>query len=191
MDSGEVVRASRIVLACDPPTIASLAMTARIHVNAPDTSHGCTTVYLRSRLPLLDGKALWLNGSGNATVSHAITITNVAPSYAPAGQSLTAATLLGAAAVLDDAELVPRVRADLTLMGGKAECASAELLAIWRVPYSQFAQPPGSVARRVPAETAVRGVFVASELGHTSSLEGAARGGIAAAEAVLRDAAIS
>jgi phytoene dehydrogenase-like protein len=190
LDSGEEVRARRVVLACDPRAIASLAMTARVHVDVPDASLGCTTVYLRSRAPLLDGNALWLNGSANATVSHAITISNVAPGYAPAGQSLTAATMLGAAAVLDDAELVPRVKADLAAMGGKAECASAELLAIWRVPHSQFAQPPGSVGRRVPAETAVRGVFVASEMGHTSSLEGAARGGIAAANAVLRDAAI-
>ncbi len=189
LDTGAQLRASRVVLACDPPAIAALAMTARVQVDIPDASLGCTTVYLRSRAPLLAGTALWLNGSANATVSHAITISNVAPSYAPENESLTAATMLGAAAVLDDAELVGRVRTDLAAMGGNARCASAELLAIWRVPYSQYAQPPGSLGRRVAAETADRGVFVASEIGHTSSLEGAARGGIAAAEAVLRGAA--
>ena len=110
-------------------------MTARAQVDFPDASLGCTTVYLRSRAPLLAGTALWLNGSANA------------------------------------------------------ECASAELPAIWCVPYSQYAQCPGSFGRRVAAETADYGVFVASEMGHTSSLEGAARGGIAAAEAVLRGAA--
>jgi hypothetical protein len=188
LDSGETLAASHVVLACDPPSIAALAKTVNGHVDVPDVCLGCTTVYLHSRKPLLPGTALWLNASGNATVSHAITISNVAPTYAPDGEALTAATVLGAAAVLDGNELVPRIRADLSMMGGSGECATAELLAVWRVPYSQYAQPPGSVGRRVPAETGVRGLVIASEVGHTSSLEGAARGGIAAA-AVIQGAA--
>ena len=189
LHDGTTVDAARVILACDPPTIASLAMTVQVHIDVPEASLGCTTVYLRSKSPLLPGDALWLNASPDATVSHAITISNVAPSYAPTGESLTAATILGASAVLDDAELVKRVRADLQKMGGNAEAAAAELLAIWRVPYSQYAQPPGSKGRRASPATAAHGLFVASEIGHTSSLEGAARGGIAAAEAVIRSVA--
>jgi protoporphyrinogen oxidase len=189
LHDGSTVDAAQVILACDPPTIASLAMTVQVHVDVPAASLGCSTVYLRSKTPLLAGDTLWLNASPDATVSHAITISNVAPTYAPSGESLTAATILGASAVLDDVELVKRVRADLAAMSGKPEAASAELLAIWRVPYSQYAQPPGSTGRRTSPATSVRGLFVASEMGHTSSLEGAARGGIAAAEAVLRSAA--
>ena len=188
LESGETIGGSCVVLACDPPATASLAMTAHVHIAVPDAGLGCTTVYLRSNAPLLDGDALWLNATPTATVSHAITITNVAPEYAPDGSCLTAATMLGASAALNDADLIPRVRSDLFAMAGKPECANAELLAIWRVPYSQYAQGPGSTGRRIPAETATRGLFVASETGHTSSLEGAARGGIAAAEAVMRNA---
>ncbi len=188
LDSGETIGGSCVVLACEPPAIASLAMTAQVHVAVPDASLGCTTLYLRSVEPLLDGDALWLNAAPAGTVSHAITLSNVAPSYAPPNACLTAATMLGASAVLDDVDLISRVRADLFAMAGKSECASAELLAIWRVPYSQYAQPPGSTKRRVAVETATRGLFIASEMGHTSSLEGAARGGIAAAEAVMRSA---
>jgi phytoene dehydrogenase-like protein len=183
---GETVSASTVVLACDPPSIAALAITVRVHVEIPTQSLGCATVYLQSKTPLLAGTALWLNASPDATVSHAITISNVAPSYAPPGSSLTAATVLGAAAVLDDAELIPRIRTDLAVMGKNRETALAELLAVWRVPYSQYAQPPGTLGRRVPAETEAPGLFLASEIGHTSSLEGAARGGIAAADAVVR-----
>ncbi|MDZ7631859.1 MAG: NAD(P)/FAD-dependent oxidoreductase [Gemmatimonadaceae bacterium] len=186
--TGEQIAATTVVLACDPPTIASLAITAHVHVEIPTASLGCTTAYLRSRSPLLAGDALWLNAAPGATVSHAITISNVAPSYAPRGESLTAATVLGAAAVLDDAELIPRIRTDLAMMGGNPESAHSELLAVWRVPYSQYAQPPGTVGRRVSAVTTVPGLFLASELWHTSSLEGAARGGIAAADAVMRSA---
>ena len=186
LTDGSLVRASTVVLACDPPMIATLAATAGVHVDAPEASLGCTTVYLRSRAALLDGDALWLNTRADATVSHAITISNVAPSYAPPGETLTAATVLGAAVMLDDDELVRRVRADLTVMSGSRLAATAELLAIWRVPYSQYAQPPGSGGRRVAADSGLRGLVLASEMGHTSSLEGAARGGVMAARTVLR-----
>jgi phytoene dehydrogenase-like protein len=185
LDTGEEVQGAAVVLACDPPAIAHLATTARVHVAAPSAGLGCTTVYLRSNAPLLSGEALWLNAASDATVSHAITISNVAPTYAPAGSALTAATMLGASAVLDDTDLIPRVRADLAHMGRNRECATAELLAVWRVPYSQYVQPPGTVGRRVSARTSAAGLFLASECVHTSSLEGAARGGMAAAQAVM------
>ncbi len=182
---GTMIHASNVVLACDPPAIGMLAATAGVHVDVPTESLGCSTVYLQSTTPLLSGDALWLNTARDATVSHAITISNVAPSYAPAGATLTAATVLGAAATLDDATLERRVRADLTTMNGTAGAGAADLVAIWRVPFSQFAQAPGSAERRVPASTSVRGLVLASECAHTSSLEGAARGGVSAARALL------
>lgn len=185
LDTGETVSASSVVLACDPPSLATLAKTARISVPIPAASLGCTTVYFASKAPLLAGNALWLNASTDATVSHAITISNVAPSYAPPSSSLTAATVLGASAVLDDATLITRVRADLAAMGRNTESATADILAVWRVPYSQYAQPPGTIGRRIAATTDAPGLYLGSELGHTSSLEGAARGGVAAARAVL------
>lgn len=186
LHDGTVLTSRHVVLACDAPATATLAAGVQVPVSMPDTGLGCATVYLRSRAPLLAGTALWLNAAPDATVSHAITISNVAPSYAPTGQSLTAATVLGAAATLDEAALVQRVRGDLARMGASAEAATTELLAVWRVPFSQYAQPPGTVQRRVQSETALPGLFVASEAAHTSSLEGAARGGVGAAEAVLR-----
>ena len=187
LESGEMVPASHVVLACDPPAIARLAATASVHVAVPDASLGCTTVYLRSRAPLLAGSALWLNPATDATVSHAITISNVAPSYAPAGESLTAATVLGAAAELPDDVLMRHVRGDLVAMSGNVGAGVAEHLQTWRVPYSQFVQRPGSVSRRVSVATGVRGLVVASEACHSSSLEGAARSGVAAAEVVLHE----
>jgi phytoene dehydrogenase-like protein len=190
LDNGETVQTSRVVLAGDPPSVTALAHTADVRVATPVGALGCTSVYLSSPSPLLDGDALWLNTAATATVSHAITITNVAPSYAPPGVSLTVATVLGDAATLDDEELVRRVRADLSAMDRKASVATAELRAVWRVPYSQYAQPPGSVSRRVSVETGVPGLFIASEAGHTSSLEGAARGGLAAGVAVTRSVSL-
>ncbi len=184
--SGEEIAGSEVVLACEPPMTAALALTAQLRFPVPEGRLGCTTMYFRTATPLLPGTALWLNTARDATVSHAITISNVAPTYSPAGSALTAATVLGDAATLGAAELVPRVLADLTRMNAAAQPARAELLTIWRVPFSQFAQPPGSLDRRVPTSTELAGLFVASEAVHTSSLEGAARGGLAAADAVVR-----
>jgi phytoene dehydrogenase-like protein len=188
LSSGEEIQSSEVVLACDPPSIATLAQTASVPLVLPEAQLGCTTVYLRSAEPMLTGTALWLNAAQNAVVSHAITVSNVAPSYAPAGVSLTAATILGPDATASTSELFPRVLRDLTSMCATAQTADAELLAVYRVPNSQYAQPPGSVERRIPAETGVPGLFLASEACHSSSLEGAARGGIAAAHAVLHNA---
>jgi hypothetical protein len=53
------------------------------------------------------------------------------------------------------------------------------------VPYAQFAQRPGAVARRTPAAGGVPGLWRASETSHSSSLEGAARGGRLAAQGIL------
>ncbi|HYW49568.1 MAG TPA: FAD-dependent oxidoreductase, partial [Gemmatimonadaceae bacterium] len=74
LDDGREVRASRVVLAADPQSIARLAATVHVPLAIARASLGCATVYLRSTAPLLDGDALWLNAAPDATVSHAITI---------------------------------------------------------------------------------------------------------------------
>jgi hypothetical protein len=58
-------------------------------------------------------------------------------------------------------------------------------VAVERVPYAQYAQPPGAAGRRTPPTTRIRGLWRASEEAHTSSLEGAARGGVQAARALM------
>ncbi|HEY0779439.1 MAG TPA: hypothetical protein VGD56_15840, partial [Gemmatirosa sp.] len=58
-------------------------------------------------------------------------------------------------------------------------------VAVERVPYAQFPQPPGTRARRTSAATSLPGLWRASETAHSSSFEGAARGGTGAAEAVM------
>jgi hypothetical protein len=99
-----------------------------------------------------------------------------------------AATAVGAAALLPDDTLVPRMRAELAAMRRAAGLDAGPPLvpvAVDRVPYAQFAQPPGARARRTPATAGLPGLWRASETAHSSSLEGAARGGTLAAEAVL------
>ena len=191
LDDGSRFEAAHVVLATDPSSAAAIAATAGITLEVPTGAHGCTTLYYHSRQPLLPGKALWLNADPNAVVSHAVTLTEVAPEYAPPGVALLAATAVGPTAALPDDELDARARTELAAMAAAAGTAVApgddlNRLAIWRVPYAQFAQPPGWRGHRPTIACGVPGVWRASEFLHSSSLEGAARGGQSAAQAILQ-----
>jgi phytoene dehydrogenase-like protein len=212
--SGERVDAADVVLAGEAPAAARLAATAGLRLAAPDGALGCTTVWFAARGDVrgeapLPGRAIWLNAAGHEraaagrgdapAVSHAVTMTEIAAEYARPdaahGPHLVAATAVGEPAGLPDDVLVARMRADLAAMRAAARpdaAADAPALvpvAVDRVPYAQFAQPPGARARRTPASAGLPGLWRASETAHSSSLEGAARGGTLAAEAILAQAA--
>lgn len=178
-----------VVLATDPVTAAALAATAHVDVSVPAGEHGCTTIYYQTAHSPLPGKALWLNADASAVISHVATLTDVAPEYAPPGSSLLAATAVGMSASLDDAALDAAARREIAQMAsaaGQTAQSSLNRLAIWRVPYAQFAQPPGWRLSRPSIACGIPGLWRASEFFHSSSLEGAARGGVAAAQALLQ-----
>ena len=217
LSDGSAFDADDVVLATHAPAAAMLAATAGIKLQVPEGARGCTTLYFTSasssslsspqlrpqlRPQLLPGKALWLSGADNsarrAVVSHAITLSNVAPEYVPSdmrarGVALIAATAVGEAAELGDDEIDREMRRDLSVMATAGGHASAEQsvaaltrLALWRVPYAQFAQPPGWREHRPTISCGMPGLWRASEVLHSSSLEGAARGGRDAARALLQ-----
>lgn len=162
---------------------------------------GCATVYFAAPEAPLPGSAIWLEGGAAGegreapVVSHAVTLTEVAPEYATAsavhGRHLLAATAVGEGAELDDETLVRRAESDVRAMRAAGRFGAMPALtpvAVERVPYAQFAQPPGARARRTPASLGMPGLWRASETAHSSSLEGAARGGALAAAAILAGA---
>lgn len=192
LDDGSTMAASDVVLATDPPAAARLAATAG-SVRREPVAAGlpCTTAYFTAARAPLAGAALWLNAEPRATVSHAVTLTEVAPEYAPPGRHLLAATAVGEAAELPDEDLIARAIADVRAMRGTHSARDGPMpqlvpLTIVRVPYAQYAQAPGYREHRPTiALPGVPGLWLASETLHSSSLEGAARGGRAAAQALL------
>ena len=192
LSDDSVVEATDVVLATDAAATVALAATAGVTLPAAPKGLGCTTLYFtttgRSPIP---GRALWLNANAGAVVSHAVTLTDVAPAYAPTGTQLIAATVVGSAAEQDDATLEMAARRELQEMaaaGGVQGAATGSALhhvATWRIPFSQFVQPPGSMAQRPGASCGLPGLWRAGEQLHSSSLEGAARGGQQAARAIL------
>lgn len=187
--SGEELTARHVVLATDAPAAARLAATADVTLPVPEGARGCTTVYFTTTASPIPGKALWLNAAPDAVISHAVTISDVAPTYVTGKTQLIAATAVGPAADLSDEALDAAARRELATMGAAAgNSVSAPLVreVIWRVPYAQFAQPPGWRELRPTIACGIAGLWRASEVLHSSSLEGAARGGQSAARALLQ-----
>ena len=191
---GDMLPAAQVIMATDAPAAARLAATAGVQIATPSGARGTTTVYFTtSGASPIPGRALWLNADASAVMSHAVTITDVAPEYAPRGVSLIAASAVGDAADRNDADLESAARRELAAMAkaagdtaADAKTASLTRVAIWRVPYAQFAQPPGWRDHRPTIACGIPGLWRASEVLHSSSLEGAARGGQDAARAVLQ-----
>ncbi|WP_396203112.1 FAD-dependent oxidoreductase [Gemmatimonas sp.] len=184
---GRVIDAAQVVLATDAPMAARLAATAGVTLPEPTGARGCTTLYYTARTSPIPGKALWLNAAPHAVISHAVTLTDVAPEYASHGRTLIAATAVGAPADLDDDTLDRAARAELAHMGNvSAEQSALDRVALWRVPYAQFEQAPGWREQGPGPACGIPGLWRASETLHSSSLEGAARGGQMAAAALLQ-----
>ena len=185
VEGGAVLRAPNVVLATEAPAVERLAATAGAQYELPRGALACATIYWSADEPPLRGRALWLNGDPRPVVSHAVTLSEVAPEYAPHGQHLLAATAVGEAAALGDADLLRGAERDLTTLRG-GPLPRLRHLATWRVPYAQYPQPPHFREHRPQiAAQGVSGLWLASELLHSSSLDGAARGGRDAARAIV------
>jgi phytoene dehydrogenase-like protein len=179
---GATVAASSIVVATDPPSAKRL--TGITSLPGPEDGLGCTTIYLTGRRDPGIGPRLILDGSRRLTVNHLAPLSQVAPSYATVGSHLLAAVVLGKAQVDDDDVLADRVRREAALLLGQAP-SDWTVTAVARVPFSQFAQPPGVYGRLPGPVTRTRGLYLAGEAVSDSSYNGALLGGEAAAQAIM------
>ncbi|MFB6075335.1 MAG: NAD(P)/FAD-dependent oxidoreductase [Haloarculaceae archaeon] len=177
---GEHVTADAAVVATDPRTAADLT-----GVETSTGRKGCVT--LHAALPSGSapdvGKRIVLNAAGDRPnqVAH---LSAVAPEYAPDGQELFSATFLGERDETDD-ELFAAVRDAFASWYPEARVAGLEPLAVDRVPFAQFPQPPG-FRETLPAVDAPDGpVVLAGDYTRWSSIQGALESGRVAASELL------
>lgn len=181
---GSEVRGDAVVVATPAPEAARLS-----GLPMPEGCVGTTNLYFAGARQLYRGKKLLLNAAPDAFVNNAVLISNVAPSYAPPGMHLLSATVLGVPP-LDDEELFARARADLRCMFAGDHAALQALdgyrpLRIYRIPYAQFAQPPG-IHPSLPDNRSGRpGLFFAAEFTEASSINAAMISGEKCAAALL------
>ncbi|CAA9545927.1 MAG: hypothetical protein AVDCRST_MAG59-1285 [uncultured Thermomicrobiales bacterium] len=183
---GETLAASAVVVATDPPTARRLTGDER--VPGAEDGLGCLTVFLAGDRDPGVGPRLILDGTRRSVINHLAPLSAAQPSYAPPGQHLLAAVIVGNALARDDDDLARTARREAAEMLGQA-AEAWRVLAVRRVPFSQFAQPPGEAAALPSEALADAGFYLASEATVDSSYNGAILGGEAAARAVLRDLA--
>lgn len=181
---GRPIAADRVVIATDPTAAKELTGTDEI----PTAGVGCVTVFLRGRRDPGTGKRLVLDATGKRGINGIAPLSAVAPTYAPSGEHLIAASFVGEAGLAepDDDKLGETARADVALMLGQ-QAGDWSVLRVMRVPFAQFAQPPG-IHRSLPkVRTETAGLYLAGEMTVDSSLNGAIISGELAAKAVLDD----
>lgn len=181
--SGETVTADAAVVAADPKSARELTGVGTV----PTAARGCVTGFYA--LPAESwpgtGGRLLLNAGGDGPTVVA-PVSEVAPEHAPDGVALLSATFPGDREETD-AELAALTRDALASWYPELSLSGLEAVHTARVPFAQFAQPPG-FADRLPGNRAPGGrVYLAGDYTEWSSVQGAMASGRAAAEAVLAD----
>ena len=94
LDSGEVIKAPHIVMA----TSEDVAVRLLPHSGPTKvpSSRSLTCMYFTTDQPLRTDAILCLDGDGRGPVNHACIMSNISPDYAPPGQKLICAAILGA-----------------------------------------------------------------------------------------------
>lgn len=179
LETGEVIPCSRVVVATEQPAAAKL-----LPELASDRSpRSVKCVYFAAPEPPVADRMLVLNGTGRGIVNNFCVPSQVAESYAPAGQSLVSATVLKSEC--DTEELPDQVRAHMREWFG----ASVDLwkhLQTRSIPYSLPNQTPPAFKPLVQPLQIHDGIFVCGDYRTNGSVNGAMQSGRLVAEEILR-----
>ncbi len=174
---GRRVTARVVVVATEGPVAAAL-----LDLPDPGSRPVSNIQFGADEAPILD-RLVVLDGERRGPASNLAVMTNVAPSYAPAGRALISVEIPGSLTP-DDGELLDEVREQLRGWFG-ATVDQWEHLRTLRIPHGHPDQRPGFP----PKQSVRRGVgrYVCGDHRDTASIQGALYSGRRTASAVLRD----
>jgi len=177
LENGDTVRADKIILALDEPSLCQL-----LHLPAPAPARSVSVIYFKTKASLYRQPCLVLPEGAHRRVRHFVQITNIAPEFAPSGWHLISAT------VLEDAGLSKSQLADEAareIAGVFPHAAGAlEHLETIHVPYAVPSQPPGFAARNAFPDLP-HNVYACGDWERGASIQAALRSGIETAKRVL------
>ncbi|MDP8947338.1 MAG: FAD-dependent oxidoreductase [Actinomycetota bacterium] len=173
--SGEEHEADAVVVATEAPVAGELTGEA-----VPEGTVGEVCLYYETS-GVGSGKKILLNPEGDAFVNNAVEISGISERYAPLGRNLLYAVALSGLNLPDD-ELYRRGIEDLSEWYPDADFRP---LTLRRIPYGQFAQPPGIHETLPQNRTATPDLFLAGEYTEDSSINGSMLSGEKAARGVL------
>ncbi|MBA4115788.1 MAG: FAD-dependent oxidoreductase [Rubrobacter sp.] len=174
--AGEEHEADAVVVATEAPEAGRLAGVA-----APEGAVGQVCIYYVAD-KVRSGKKIVLNAEDGGFLNNAVEISAIAPSYAARGQHLLCAVALEGFE-LSDQEIYRRGAEDVTRWYPEADLRP---LAIYRIPYAQFDQPPGIHEWLPENRTNTPGLVLAGEYTEDSSINGSMLSGEKAAGEVMR-----
>ncbi|WP_047863833.1 NAD(P)/FAD-dependent oxidoreductase [Rubrobacter aplysinae] len=170
--------ADAVVVAAEGPEAARLS-----GADAPRRGLAQTCVYYSCAPGSLGGKKIMLNAEDEGFLNNVVEVSQVAPGYAPEGRGLVSAVALGEDSMkLTDEETYRRGMQDITRWAPEADLSP---LAVYRIPFAQFDQPPGIHATLAGNEPRTPGLYLAGEYTQDSSINGSMLSGERAAGAVL------
>ena len=173
--AGEEHEADAVVVATDAPAAGALTGEA-----VPEGSVGEVCLYYETD-GLGSGKKILLNAEDGVFVNNAVEMSNISEKYAPPDRHLLyAVTLTGME--LPDEEIYRRGIEDLSRWYPGADFRP---LALRRIPYGQFTQPPGIHDRLPENRTRTPGLVLAGEYTEDASINGSMLSGEKAAGAVM------
>jgi phytoene dehydrogenase-like protein len=174
-ESGDRIAARHIVVATENAGAAALLPEVAV-----PRWRATTTIYFAAARSPLGAPMLVLNGEGRGYVNNLVVLSDVAPSYAPAGQALVAVSVLGEPA-MEERALVEGVREELCAWFG-AEVADWRWLRSYRLPRAL----PARMSLGPMKPVAVRpGVWIAGDGRTSASIQGAMESGEAVATEIL------
>jgi phytoene dehydrogenase-like protein len=178
--SGEEVPARAVVLATDgSETVRHLGG------EKPFATVDCCCLYFAAAKPPVAEPILVLDGENTGPVTNLAVVSNVAPSYAPPGQALIQATVVGNPEISDQ-DLEAQSRAQLTRWFGP-EVGGWRLLRIYRISKALPDQTPPTPDPLSQPVYLSPWLFVCGEYQSLSSIHWAMVSGRRAGEAVVRE----
>jgi hypothetical protein len=172
---GEEHEADAVVVATDAPTAGELT-----DETVPEGAVGEVCLYYETD-GLGSGKKIILNAEDGAFVNNAVEMSNISEKYAPPDRHLLYAVALREMD-LPDEDLYRRGIEDLSRWYPDADLRP---LGLRRIPFGQFAQPPGVYSTLPDNRTGTPGLVLAGEYTEDSSINGSMLSGERAAEAVI------
>lgn len=175
LENGETLTADAVVLATDATTAARLLP----GFSPQETAwRAVTAIYFSAPRSPLNEAIIALNGSGRGRINNVCVLSDVAPEYAPAHQSLISVSVLGDA---QDANLETAVLAELEIWFGP-QVHDWRHLRTDRIRHALPEQPI------TPLKTGVQrhhGVYVCGDHCTSASIEGALVSGLETARSIL------
>lgn len=177
--SGDRLTAPSVVLAVEEPTAARLLS----EIPAPESQRSVQNVYFRCSAPLVNEPMLVLNGTGSGLVNNLCVPSLVSPDYAPEGQHLVSATVLGEHSD-DSASLESLIIAQMRQWFGNS-VDDWRHLRTYDIRYALPDQSPGRQAARGKTTRLRDDLIVCGDFREHGSIQGAMQSGRRAAELVL------